>query len=121
MRRKKKETDTRSLPGCLLWILFFLVVYLFSRCTVARSLPDRSMNVILDSVKWRDHNRHTIWLTATDGQPVRIVNDYRQMNRPRYQLGGKYHVIWRSSDGDPCKDSTGKVPASLRPGWRAKQ
>ncbi len=118
MRRKKKEADTRSLPGCLLWILFFVLLYLFSRCSVPRSLPDRSINAILDSVAWGDHNRHTLWFTATDGQPVRIRNDYRQMTRPRYQIGGKYHIQWRSADGDPCGDSTRKVPASVRPGWR---
>ena len=105
--------------GCLLWIILFLIIYFMGRCAPARMEPRSHHNAILDSIKWRDHNRHDLWLTDTSGQTIRIRNDYPQMTRPRYRVGGKYHVTWDPRYGNPFRDSTIKVPVAVRPGWRS--
>lgn len=109
--------------GCLFWIVALLVFLLiFSKANKVhgqanRWLPDSHLNLTLDSVDWRDHNRHTIWLSNDAGDSILILHDWATMERPRYRIGGRYHIAWRGRDGDPC-DKNNRLRFELSPGWR---
>lgn len=122
MKRRHHHTPDDPIiegRGCLYWIIIGLLVYFFfARCTPTRTawVPDTYRNVTLHRVTWTDHNRHTLWLVG-QGDTLRVVRNNPSMTRPRYTVGTRYHIAWRSQDGELC-DSTHRLRFTLKPGWR---